>query len=240
LKRDNTFGITHLSWVNGFFGETVAGQMPVGLGGTLGAAAFVFFHDALPVTTETLPDGTGALAQIVNIEASLAGGQWVTDTFAVGAGARVLHEEAGDTSSEAMAIDVGVLGIVGMDFAVGAAVRGIGRIIRAGAQADAFPLRVSVGGRYESPDWPVRVYAGGFFSPYGVSAGGVGVEAGEWHGGSLRSMVQVDEDGKVGFAAGVGARWDMWALDYAFAPASALGYAHRLTLSIRFGRRRGL
>ncbi len=238
LRRERAFGVTHLQWLEGFFGETLTAQMPVGIEGTLGASVFFFLHEALPVTTEVLPDGTGGRAGIFNMEASLLGAQWVTNQIAVGASLRVLHEEVGELLSEAMAVDLGGLYVLSPDLTLGAGVRGLGRILREGRAWDPLPLSLNLGGRYESPYWPVRVYAGGAYSVYGPSRGGVGVEAGEWY--LVRTMVQMQERGRIAFAFGIGARQDMWGLDYTFAPAGPIGFAHRITLSIRFAPRRQL
>ncbi len=234
FDRSYSFGLTHLQWIEGFFGETVAAQMPISHEGVLGVSAFVFTHEALPVTTEALPDGSGALSDMLAVEVTLLGAQWMTDTIGIGANIRVLHERFGSLRTNAFAVDVGAVRTLTPDLTVGAAVRGLGRVIRAADVRDPLPLLVSLGARFEWPEQPVRVYAGGYFSGYGPSAGGLGVELGEWKGGLVRMTAQLREREGFEVAVGIGAHRDMWKVDYAFLPVSNIGFGHRISLSINF------
>lgn len=236
-RREWGFGASHLAWTDGFYGETVTVEAPAGRNGVMGASAFLFLHDAVPVTTEVLPDGNGALNKLLSAQVTLLAASWLNEAVAVGASARAVHTQVGDDLGEAMAADAGVLVVLTPEWSAGAAARGLGQIITTGATRDPFPLTWDVGARYAPLDLPVRGFAGASFASWGPSRGGIGAEAGEWFGGSVRGGLEMLEGGALAYAFGVGAHHDMWSLDYTFAPAGALGFAHRFTLSIRYGRR---
>lgn len=234
LDRDYSFMLTHLQWIEGFFGETVGAQVPLGFHGVFGFSVFVFTREAVTETSEELPDGTGGLAEVMNVEATLLGAQWMNDWMGVGADIRVLHEQLGRDSAKGFAADLGWIGKISPDLSCGASLRGLGRIVRAEDVRDPLPLSLNLGARYVLPNWPVRAYLGGILAGYGPSSGGLAVEAGEWFGGVVRTALQIRERTGFGVAVGVGLRRDMWLLDYGFSPASSLGFAHRFSLGVRF------
>ena len=234
LDRGYSVSLTHLQWVEGFFGETLSAQIPVGFEGVCGLSVLVFTREAIAETSEELPDGTGGLTNILNVEATLLGAQWMTDWMGVGASIRLLHEQYGETYINGFAGDLGWVGKLSPDLSCGASLRGLGRMIRAEDLRDPLPLTLNLGARYELPSWPVRGYLGGSFAGYGPSTGGVAVEVGPWLGGLIRTTLQLRERTGIGFAFGVGVRRDMWMLDYAFSPVSPLGTAHRFSLGVEF------
>jgi hypothetical protein len=237
LRREWGFAATHLAWTDGFIGETVTAAAPAGRTGSIGGSAFLFLHDAVPVTTEVLPEGTGGLSAVVDAQVTVAGAAWLSEIVAVGASARGVHAQAGDDLTEALAVDAGALVVFTPEWTAGAAARGLGQIIKTGASRDPFPLSWDAGARYAPLELPVRGYAGFSFPAWGPMRGGVAVEGGEWYGGSVRLEADLAERGVFAYAIGLGAHHDMWSLDYTFTPAGALGLSHRFTLSIRFGRR---
>lgn len=237
LRREWGFGASHLAWTDGFYGETVTVEAPAGRTGVLGASAFVFLHDPIPVTTEVLPDGNGALNTLLDAQFTLLAAAWVTEVVAVGASTRAVHAQAGDDLTEALAVDAGILVVLSPEWSAGAAARGLGQILKAPGTQDPFPLTWDAGARYAPLELPVRGFAGASFAAWGPIRGGAGVETGEWYGGTLRLEADLAERGVWAYAIGLGAHHDMWSLDYTFSPAGALGFAHHITLSIRFGRR---
>jgi TolB-like protein len=237
LQRELAAGLTHLSWPLGFYGETLSFQKPVGLDGVAGASLFLFMHSAVQETSALLPDGTGGMIDLYDGVLTITGSQWATDTFAFGVSARALFEKIGTTLTMGMALDLGVLWAAYPDLTFGATARGLGRIIRAQKARDPMPNGLSLGARYEIPGLPLRVYAGGTLAGYGPGSGGLAVEAGEFYGLSVRGMLEGVETGNLRGAFGLGARRDMWAVDYAFSPVAVLGYAHRISLGLRFGLR---
>jgi len=237
LRREWAFGASHLAWTDGFYGETVTVEAPAGRTGVLGASGFVFLHDPIPVTTEVLPDGNGALNTLLDAQLTILAASWVNEIVAVGASTRAAHAQAGDDLTEALAVDAGVLVVLSPEWTAGAAARGLGQILKGGGNRDPFPLTWDAGARYAPLELPVRGFAGASFAAWGPIRGGAGFEAGEWYGGTFRFEADLAEGGVWAYAVGVGAHHDMWSLDYTFSPAGALGFAHHITLSIRFGRR---
>ena len=237
LRRELAVGLTHLSWPSGFYGETLSFQKPVGQSGVAGASLFLFMHSSVPETSDLLPDGTGGMVDFYDGILTITGSQWSTDTVAFGLSTRALFEKIGSTLTMGLALDAGLLWAASPDLTLGATARGVGRIIRTGNARDPMPNGLSLGARYEIPGLPLRLYAGGTLSGYGPGSGGIAVEAGELFGFSVRGMLEGVETGGFHGAFGVGARRDMWALDYAFSPVSDIGYAHRITVALRFGPR---
>jgi hypothetical protein len=226
-----TAGDTLLLWPAGFTGETLFAQWDAGRRGTMGAALFVLWHDALPITTEELPDGSGELAPLLDVEAAWLASSWVGERQAVGAAIRVRHERTGPAQHEALAADVGAIRMLFPELALGAAVRGLGATLRSPATRDPLPLSLDAGVRYAPEEWPVRAYAGAAWRPAGPAAVSLSAEIGEIAGLSARATVEA-AGGALGFAAGAGARLDLWQLDYAFAPVGSIGTMHRFTLRL--------
>ncbi len=234
-RRQIAISDTLLFFPAGFFGETLAGVWPAGQHGILGASLFLLRHDALPVTTEVQPDGTGSYAAFFDVELSVMAGQWLTEVWGVGMAMRVMHEQMGDLQTKAAAVDLGVIRIVSPELTVGLGARSLGRVIRSENLADSLPFSLDAGLRYSPPELPARLYVGGQMRPFGLSSGGFGVEIGEYYGCLARAAVEWREDGWVGYAGGVGFHLDMWHMDYTVAPVGGLGYMNRLSLSVRFG-----
>ncbi len=235
LRREKAFADTLLSWPSGFVGDTLGGELPAGDAGGIAASLTLLRHESLPVTTEIRPDGTGGLVGILSGELTLVGGQWISEQQAAGVALRLLHEELGDRKTEALAADAGLVRVLAPEWTAGVAVRGLGRIIRAAASRDPFPLAVLGGVRYELPDLPARAYAAADWQPYGSNGVAFGAEGGELFGIALRLGVAVRAATGTRVTGGLGYHAGLWAFDYAYAPVADLGVAHRLTLSLRFG-----
>jgi len=239
LRPELSMSLTHLAYVTGFFGDSVAGVMPVGPEAVIGASTFIFMHDALPVTSEEFPDGTGALAPIINFQGGFLGAQMLGDRVGVGGRMRLTYETLGETKIAGMAIDAGGVLLVTREIAAGFAVRGLGKRILGRQNPDPIPLTVDLGARWLVPDTPLAVYGAGSLAAYLPSSGAVGLEASSNIGLTLRGSFELREALAYGWAAGVGARRDMWNMDYSLAPAGNYGLTHRITLSARFGGTKG-
>ncbi len=237
LEPALAFGFTQLVWPDAFYGETLAAQLPAGHGAALGLAAFAFLHDVVPLTSELLPEGTGADANLLHAAASVSGAQYLVESLAVGATLRVTHAQLGDDLREGLAADLGAVWVVAPDLRVGAAVRNLGMQVEPRRTRDPLPLSLDASVRYELADLavPVRAYAGGRLPAYGPPSGGLAVEGGEIFGASLRCALEIREYGGLTWAFGLGAHRDLWRLDYALSPAGALGLAHRFGVTLRFG-----
>ncbi len=238
LRPDLSFQATHLEWFEAFRGETLAALAPVGDETAIGASLFLFTHRAVETTTDEVPDGTGEPLRFLGLEGTVLGAQWYGEHAGFGISARVLHEEVGRTARDAMLLDVGGVFLPAADLTVGAAIRGVGQQVQAKAVRDPVPLSVLGGVRWDLEDAPVRVFAGGCVAPYGPSTAGGSLEVGEILGASFRGGAGWREGDLLEAGLGAGWRWDMWNLDYAWSTAGAAGYAHRLTLAVRFPRGR--
>jgi len=231
---------SHLAWLERFNGETIAAQAPVGEYAALGGSVFLFSHESIEVTTEELPDGTGQLSSILDVEASIAASQWVREDAAAGAAIRVLREKLGGQSTVATAVDAGVIWVLNPEAILGLSLRGLGRLFRDADLRDPFPFSADAGLRYEVPYAPARIYCGVRLSPFSPSSLGLGAELGEVLGTCLRSKVELREGAKVDLGAGLGVRKDMWNLDFAYIPVTDLGSAFRVTLTLKFARKKSL
>jgi hypothetical protein len=239
LKPELSMSLTHLAYVTGFFGDSVAGIMPVGPGAVIGGSTFLFMHSALPVTSEEFPDGTGALARIANFQGGFLGAQMLGDRVGVGARMRLTYETLGETEIAGVAADLGGVFVATPEIAAGFAVRGLGKRILGRQNPDPIPLTVDLGARWLVTGTPVAVYGAGSMAAYFPSSVAIGAEAANNLGLSLRGSFELREALAFGWALGVGARRDMWNLDYSLAPAGNYGLTHRFTLSARFGGTKG-
>jgi hypothetical protein len=240
LALQYSAGITHLAWTDGFFGETLGTMFPVGTEAAVGIAGFLFTHDAVNVTSEVLPDGTGALARPLGVEATILGAAFAFEDLSVGAAVHVVHEQEGDVRREGMALDLGCVWFPDPVIAVGLDMRGFGGPILPSASRDPFPLSFDASVRYEAEEVlpvPFRVYAGASLPLWGPSGGGLAAEFGDYFGASVRGMLELREKGVLGWAFGIGGHRDQWNLDYTFAPAGDLGWAHRIGLTLKFTRK---
>lgn len=241
LEDEYVVGLTHLAWQEGFFGESFVSQLPVGHEGAVGLSGFAFLHDAVPETSERLPDGTGADARMVFTQGALTMAQFATESFGAGATVRGAYEGIGDSTWLAMALDLGALWRLTPDVLLGGAVRRVGGVIEARRTRDPVPTSVDFGARWEPEEAlpvPFRVYAGGALAVHGPVRGGVSVEAGPMAGASVRVLAEGVEFAGFGWGVGFGFRRDLWQVDYALTPAGELGLAHRFALTLKFMPRR--
>ena len=240
LKLEYTAGLTHVSWTDGFIGESLATMLPVGEEAVVGVGGAFVLHDPVTVTSEILPDGTGALMRPLGVQASVLGASFLHEALAVGAGVRVVHESFGDTAIEGMALDLGGVWLPDPSWAVGLAMRGFGGTIQSRTSRDPFPMTFDASVRYDPPEWipvPLRAWGGTSLALWGPTAGGLAVELGDWYGAFFRGMVELREGHGFGWAIGLGGRRDQWNLDYTLAPAGELGLVHRIGLTLRFTKR---
>lgn len=239
LEPGMAFGITHLAWTDGFFGETLTAALPAGHGAAFGVAAFVLVHEAVPLTSELLPDGTGEDAGLLHGTAALASAQSLTESFSAGAALRVIHEQLGTDLTEGLAADLGAVWTISPEFRAGVTVRGLGLLVQPRAVRDPLPASLEASLRVDLSELavPARAYLGGRLPARGVPAGGIAVEGGEFFGASLRFRLEAREFEGLNWGLGAGFHRDLWRLDYAVAPAGGLGWSHRFGLTVRFARR---
>lgn len=157
----------------------------------------------------------------------------------VGAGAKILNEKISDLNSSGGTLDAGVLYTPFRGLQLGAAVENLGTVSAFENENDALPLLVKVAAAWKGleGEYGQLVVAADldyFPPPSSLFNPTVGVEY--WGGRyfALRAgyaLRQTDLSSLVGFAAGVGIRWQTLRVDYAFAPFSSLGTTHRVALN---------
>ncbi len=163
----------------------------------------------------------------------------IRDDLTVGAGLKVLNEKISDFNSSGGTLDGGALFTPVRGLTIGAAIMNLGTVSAFEQKKDALPLLVKVAGAYK-----------GLEGDYGMLIGSVDLDyypapaslfnptfGAEYWGGryfALRAGYAVrktDLSSLVGFAAGIGVRWQSLRIDYAFAPFSSLGTTHRVALN---------
>lgn len=184
----------------------------------------------------------GSTVKTFNASSFLLRAAWarsLRDDLTVGAGLKVLNEKISDFTSSGGTVDGGALYTPVRGLTVGASVMNLGTVSAFEQTKDALPLLVKVGAAYK-----------GLEGEYGMLIGSVDLDyypapaelfnptfGAEYWGGkyfALRAgytVRQTDLSSLVGFAAGIGVRWESLRMDYAFAPFASLGTTHRIALN---------
>lgn len=237
-----------LSYVNylldiqsGFIGYV----LPRREGIRLGAAVNYFSYGEFQKTTVEDPTGS-QLGTFGALDLSLAfsGAYVIFEGFSLGATAKVIYSKIEDYSSDAYALDVGGLhrsldGRTRVGFSAqnlgfqrsgyGSGHKdGLAPIFRVGAshRLIGLPLLVAVDA-YKPTDHHLNVNMGGELSP----AEHLSLRLG-WSSLGLDQRVGTDKDNLAGFSGGIGVRWQLYRLDYAYSSLAELGEVHRVTLTL--------
>jgi len=163
----------------------------------------------------------------------------ITDNFTFGAAVKVLQEKISDFSSTGGTVDVGVIVTPVRGINLGAAVMNIGKASAFESEGDALPALLKLAGAAKliESDYGMMVAAvdvdyypapASLFSPcFGLEYWGQKFLA-------LRlgyGYKQQDLSPIVGATAGIGIRWEMLRIDFAYAPFAALGNTYRVTMN---------
>ena len=161
------------------------------------------------------------------------------DDLTVGAGLKVLNEKISDFNSSGGTLDAGALYTPIRGLTVGAAVMNLGTVSAFESKKDALPMLIKLAAAYKGLEGDYGMLIGSadldyYPAPAGLFNPTFGVEY--WGGKyfALRAGYAVrktDLSSLVGFAAGVGVRWEALRIDYAFAPFASLGTTHRVALN---------
>jgi hypothetical protein len=167
----------------------------------------------------------------------------ITQDLKAGGTVKFIRESLADASSNAGAIDAGVIYHLSEEHAwnVGASLLNVGFASRFADAAVKLPttFRTGISGQpfsqwVLSADYVKRVDTGGELDS--------GVEVTPQRNIALRvgyryQFTQPDLGGLANFSAGMGLRYEQMSLDYAFIPLGDLGITHRITVSYRFKTR---
>ena len=107
LSRGPEALFSYTDWIADTKLMTAGATMGIGTFGTIGIGIVSLSMDAMDVTTEFQPNGTGETFDAGDLAAGLSFGSQVTDRFSWGVTARFVHEYIWDNTSSTMAFDVG-------------------------------------------------------------------------------------------------------------------------------------
>jgi len=212
--------------------------------GSVAGAHVIPFLGTVGVGLNLLDIGTidGSTTKSFTASSFLLRAAWarsIRDDLTIGAGLKVLNEKISDFNSSGGTIDGGALYTPFRGLTLGAAVMNLGTVSAFETAKDALPTLLKLAAAYK-----------GLEGDYGMLIGAVDLDyypapaslfnptfGAEYWGGryfALRvgyAVRKTDLSSLVGFAAGVGVRWQALRIDYAFAPFASLGTTHRIALN---------
>lgn len=191
-------------------------------------------------TTLSNPSGTGLGEFGMRDLAVGAGwGRRVGKGLSLGLGLKYLRAEVAEFTGTAFAADLGALWRPAAlpALSLGLAAQNLGPQVRFSSAAEDLPLNVKAGAAWRARGWGREaLLALDVDQPrHGGARLGVGLEAKPLKAFALRLGFDGRNDAGPGLTAGLGAGGEgLWA-DYAFVPFGALGSAHRVSLTLRWG-----
>ncbi len=183
--------------------------------------------------------GSSADFQASNFLGRAGWGRTLLDNLTVGAGAKILKEDIAEFSSSGISFDAGLIYTPVQKLSVGLAVRNLGVAAAFEENEDSLPVVIKFAGALKAMDGPFgQVVAAAdvdyYPAPQNLFRPAVGVEY--WGGKYLAlragyAFRKTDLSEEVGFAAGIGVRWQAWRFDLAYEPFSGLGQTFRVSLN---------
>jgi len=235
LLANSQVSFMYSRWLADVNFGSVAGAHLVPFLGTVGGA--VSFLDVGDIEGTSVPTFK-ASSMLVR----LAWARTLMENFTVGAGAKILNEKISDFNSSGGTADAGVLWTPVRSFTLGGAIMNVGAVSAFEAESDPLPMQAkfAIAWKGLESDFGQLIAAADldwYLPPANMFNPSFGVEF--WGGRyfALRAgyaVKQTDLSGLVGFAAGIGVRWETLRVDYAFAPFAALGTTHRISLNWEF------
>ncbi|MBI5240184.1 MAG: PorV/PorQ family protein [Elusimicrobia bacterium] len=226
----------HNQYVQGLTQDYAAFAFKQGFGVNLNYLDF----SNIPRTTLANPDGTLGSFGISDLALGAGYGRSFYDgRLALGGGAKYLRETIDKVSADGYAFDAGVLAKIKErpGLSLGAAVLNVGPEVRYVSTKEKLPSAVRAGAAY-------RCTLKGTDNTFAFDLSkvrtdklriGVGVETLLSHLVALRAGFTTRNDTDIGITGGLGVNWRSLAVDYAFVPFAALGIAHRISLTFRWG-----
>jgi hypothetical protein len=234
---------TSLSVMYGAYVESVNYQYAafagrVGRLGTVGASM-----QMLSAGTISQTDDTGRTVGTILPRDMAAGLGWGRSVFGrLAAGASVKHVRSRIVeSASTVAADAG-LSYLGDRLTLAAVMRHAGGRLEFATAEDDLPLTFQTGASYRlTRHWSLS--ADGIFPKDAASAAAGGTEyalpIGREAAVAFRAGYNTrykDVPGLQGFSAGLGGRWNLLDVDYAWVPLGDLGQTHRASITVRFSR----
>jgi hypothetical protein len=209
----------------------LAGAHVVPMLGTIGAGVNAF--DAGGIEGSTRDFNAGSFLFRAGWARSL------TDNFTLGIAAKVLQEKISDFASTGGTVDAGVIVTPFRGVNLAAAAMNIGKASAFESEGDSLPVLVKFAGAAKviEGDYGMMVVAADvdyYPAPASLFSPCFGMEYWGQKFIALRlgyAYKQQDLSPIVGATAGIGIRWEMLRMDFAYAPFAALGNTYRVTMN---------
>ncbi len=236
LVRRHEATFMHNEYVQGLKQEYMALALKQGFGLSLN---YLSFGD-IPRTTISKPEGTGSNFTISDMAASAGYGRRVRPDLSLGLGVKLIRETIDDVKAQGTAADLGALYDApwARGLSLGLALQNLGPGVRFQSQREKLPMNTRLGAAYAFKLWDNDdVISVDFSKTRGegllISAGAETVIKKTV---SLRMGFNARNDADIGLTAGFGWRIKNASIDYAVVPFGDLDIAHRMSVSLRWGR----
>lgn len=194
----------------------------------------------VPRTTISNPNGTGSRLNVSDASLGAGYGRALTPDLAVGGGLKYLSESLGDVTANGYAADLGGLyrmpDVKGLTF--GASLLNLGPAVKFASASEKLPTTVRLGAAYETslPHNDVTLALDLTKSVLDKVRLGFGAETLIDERFAVRAGFTTRNDAGLGLAFGLGWVGRKIGADYALVPLGELGNAHRISLTLRWGR----
>lgn len=194
----------------------------------------------VPRTTISQPDGTGGRLNVSDTALGAGYGWALTPDLSVGGGAKYISESLGDVTASGYAVDFG--GLYRMSeikgLTLGASLLNLGPAVKFQSTSEKLPSTVRLGSAYalKLPRNDLTFALDLTKSLLDKVRLGFGVETLIDEQFAVRTGFTTAQDAGLGVSFGLGWTGRKVGADYAFVPLGALGNAHRLSFTLRWGQ----
>ena len=226
----------HNQYAQGIGQQYIAVALKRGLGFQFNYASM----GDVPRTTISNPGGTGSRLSVSDSSLGAGYGRELTPDLAVGGALKYITETLGDASVSGYALDIG--GLYRMPevkgLTLGASLLNLGPSVKFAANSEKLPATLRLGSAYA-----MRLPHNDVTAAFDITKGaldkvrmGLGVETVIDDQFAVRAGFTTRQDAGVGLSFGLGWKGSKVGADYAFVPMGALGNAHRISFTLRWGR----
>lgn len=227
----------HNEYFQGITQEYVAFASPKGWGVNFN---YLDFGD---VKNTTLSNQTGAglgSVGVTDLAISAGYGRALTANLAAGAGLKFIKETIDDVTGQGLALDLGLMYTAPMvkGLTLAAAAQNLGPTVRFQKDEEKLPLNLRAGAAYAftAAGLPVTFEADLTKERSQNVLAAFGLEAVVAKSFPVRLGYNGRTDDGPGITAGLGYLYRNFSFDYAFAPFKKLGAAHRLSVTLQWGK----
>jgi len=235
--KQRQISLSHNEWIEGVRNESLGYCHPLGDAWSMGFMVhYVYVGDI--VARDILGVPTGDTFGSQNYEAALSLARKVSDNLSVGVNAKHIYESIYTESDSAFAADAGVLCAI-RHFRMGVSLQNIGSRIALYEDAFELPRNLTAGVSYSvSRNSNISVDCSNLLEDE------IDIKAGAEYRVidmlALRGgfMFNRSENTGPGVTAGLGFFFKELSLDYGFLPFGDLGTVHRISLAMKFGKKK--